>query len=617
MAVRQVMAPPPLKKLEPGKINFLENIGSLKHIPRFFNRIWKISPSYFLANLIFRLADAFIPLLMLWTGKKIIDEVILQINLENKELSRLWLFIGIEFGLAIASDLLNRLISYIDGLLGDQYANASSVELIEKTAELDLEQLENSEFYDKLERARQQTTNRTGLMSNVLTQTQDLIVIFSLLAGIVVFEPWLILLLIISVIPTVINEIKFSGTSYSLTRSWTPERRELDYIRYAGASDITAKEVKLFGLSGYLAQRFKALSNRYYLASKKLSGQRTFWGSVFSLLSTSAYYGAYILIVSRTVTGILTIGDLTFLSGSFNRLRSKLQSFFTRFTQITEAALYLGDYFDFLDLKTETANTDASLDMPKKMAKGMELKNVGFRYPKSDRWVIRNISFKLHVGEKLAFVGENGAGKTTLIKLLLRFYEPTEGEILLDGINVKFYKKEQYQHYFGVIFQDFVKYELTVRENIAVGKIDEIENSERIHDASGLSLASDVVKQMPKGLDQQLGKRFFQGKELSGGQWQKIALARAYMKNAEILILDEPTSALDARAEYEAFQRFIGLTKGKTAVIISHRFSTVRMADRILVLQNGALLEIGTHKELMTNEKLYAELFALQAAGYQ
>lgn len=611
------MPPPPLRKLEVKKVNFFENISSLKYIPRFFGRIWDISPGLFLTNLACRLIDAFIPLAMLWVGKKIIDEVILQVGLENKDLHQLWVLVGLEFGLAILSDLMSRAISYTDGLLGDQYANASSVELIQKTAELDLEQLEDSEFYDKLERARQQTTSRIGLMSNVLSQAQDLIVILSLLAGIVVFEPWLIVLLVVSVIPTIINEIKFSGTSYSLTRSWTPERRELDYLRYAGASDVTAKEVKLFGLSEYLAERFRELSHKYYLASKKLATQRALWGSGFSLLGTSAYYGAYVLIVFKTVSGIFSIGDLTFLSGSFNRLRTKLQGFFTRFTYITESSLYLGDYFDFLDLKTGQAVPDELLDMPAKMKMGLELRGVGFRYPKSEQWVVRNISFHLKAGEKLAFVGENGAGKTTLIKLLLRFYDPTEGEILLDGVNIKQYKKDQYQQYFGVIFQDFVKYELTTRENIAVGKINEIGNEARIENAAELSLAAEVLSQMPKGLDQQLGRRFFQGKELSGGQWQKIALARAYMKDAEILILDEPTSALDARAEYEAFQRFIGLTQGKTAVIISHRFSTVRMADRILVLKDGALLEIGTHEELIANKQLYSELFSLQAAGYQ
>lgn len=554
---------------------------------------------------------------MLWVGKIIIDEVVLQIAAEIKDLNRLWLFIGLEFGLAITSDLISRGITMTDVLLGDQYSIHSSVKMIKKTSEVNLDQLEDSEFYDKLERARQQTTGRVGLMSNVLNQGQDVVVILSLLAGVVAYEPWLIILLIVSIIPTILNEIKFSGTSYSLARSWTQERRELDYLRFAGASDVTAKEVKLFGLAGYIATRFKVLSEKYYKVSKDLVIQRTSWGSFFNIIGTIAYYGAYVVIVMRTVAGVFTLGDLTFLSGSFNRLRAKLQGFFTRFTAITERALYLQDYFEFLDLRFDEQHESGLLKMPAELKEGFKLTNVGFKYPKSDKWVIRHINFEIRAGEKMAFVGENGAGKTTLIKLLLRFYEPTEGEITLDGIPITQFEKMEYRKFFGVIFQDFVKFDLTIRENIAVGEITEIENQARIENAAEKSLAKQVVSDLPKGYDQQLGRRFRGGKDLSGGQWQKIAIARAYMKDAEVLILDEPTSALDARAETEAFSRFIKLTAGKTAVIVSHRFSTVRIADRIMVLKDGRVLETGTHEELMANEKLYHELFTLQAAGYK
>ncbi|MDT0647483.1 ABC transporter ATP-binding protein [Zunongwangia sp. F260] len=609
--------PPKKKSLEPNKINLRESFASLKFVPRFFKEIRKVNPALFYANLLCRVVNAFLPVLILYVGKLIIDEVVLQIAAEEKDLERLWILVAVEFGLAVISDLISRGISLSDGLLGDQYSINTSVKIIKKTSELNLDQLEDSEFYDKLERARQQTTGRVGLMSNILTQGEDVVVILSLLGGVVAFEPWLIILLVVSIIPTIINEIKFSGTSYSLARSWTQERRELDYLRYAGASDVTAKEVKLFGLSDYLANRFKNLSDTYYTQSKKLAKERAGWGSFFNVIGTSAYYGAYVFIIFRTVAGVFTLGDLTFLSGSFNRLRSKLQGFFTRFTAITESALYLQDYFEFLDLTYAENSSEGKLPLPKKIKKGFEFKNVGFKYPKSEMWVVRNINFQLKAGEKLAFVGENGAGKTTLIKLLLRFYEPTEGEILLDGVPVKQYKQSEYQQYFGVIFQDFVKFELTLRENIAMGAIEEIHNQERLDGAAEKSLALEVVSEFPMGYNQQLGKRFKNGKDLSGGQWQKIAIARAYMKDAEVLILDEPTSALDARAETEAFDRFIKLTEGKTAVIISHRFSTVRIADRIMVLKDGDVLEIGTHHELMKNDKLYAELFNLQAAGYQ
>ncbi len=609
--------PPPLKSLKPQKIKLKESFASLKYIPRFFKKIWAVNSKLFAANIFARLLAAALPVAMLWVGKIIIDEVILQVGLEVKNYDRLWMYVGLEFGLAILSDLLARLTSLTDGLLGDQYANLSSIELIKKTSELNLEQLEDSEFYDKLERARQQTTRRIGLMSAVLNQAQDIIVIVSLIGGLVAFEPWLILLLLVSILPTILNEIKFSGTSYSLARSWTPERRELDYLRYAGASDVTAKEVKLFGLAAYISDRFKLLSDKYYEANKKLSLERAGWGSFFNVISTVAYYGAYVLILVRTVAGVLSIGDLTFLSGSFNSLRNKLQGFFVRFTQITESALYLQDYFEFLDLESSEPEAETVKPLPEHLQQGFEFINVGFKYPNTEKWVVRNISFKLKVGEKLAFVGENGAGKTTLIKLLLRFYDPNEGEILLDGENIKNFDRAKYQQYFGVIFQDFVKYELSLKENIAVGKIEDIDKQDKLDSAAEKSLAEQVIQGLPKGYEHQLGRRFKNGIDLSGGQWQKIALARAYMKDAEVLILDEPTSALDARAEYEAFQRFIGLTKGKTAVIISHRFSTVRMADRILVLKDGEVLEIGTHEELMEKEQLYAELFKLQAAGYR
>lgn len=609
--------PRPKNSLTPNKFNFRESFASLKYVPRFFREIRSVNPSLFFVNLFLRLINAVLPVIMLWVGKLIIDEVVLQIAAESPDLENLWILVAAEFGLAILSDLMSRGISLSDALLGDQYSINTSVKIIRKTSEINLDQLEDSEFYDKLERARQQTTGRVGLMSNILTQGEDIIVILSLLVGVVTFEPWLIILLVVSIVPTIINEIKFSGTSYSLARSWTQERRELDYLRFVGASDVTAKEVKLFGLSDYLANRFKNLSDQYYLQSKSLAKQRAAWGSLFNVIGTAAYYGAYVLIIFRTVVGIFSLGDLTFLSGAFNRLRAKLQGFFTRFTAITESALYLQDYFEFIDLKFEETETGEKLPLPSRIKKGFEFKDVGFKYPKSEMWVVRHVNFELRAGEKLAFVGENGAGKTTLIKLLLRFYEPTEGEILLDGVPVREYRQANYQNYFGVIFQDFVKFDLTLRENIAIGEISQIGDQARIENAAEKSLAHEVIASVPGGYDQQLGKRFKLGKDLSGGQWQKIAIARAYMKDAEVLILDEPTSALDARAETEAFHRFIKLTEGKTAVIISHRFSTVRIADRIMVLKEGTVHEIGTHEELMKNDKLYAELFNLQAAGYQ
>ncbi|MDP2686748.1 MAG: ABC transporter ATP-binding protein [Aequorivita sp.] len=598
------------------KTSVKDSFKALKTIPRFFREIYRSSPKLFLLNAFSRLINAFTPVVILWVGKMIIDEIILQVSLENQDFTQLWNLVIIEFCVAVLSDLLGRLINLTDGLLGDLYSNMSSEKIIRKTAELTIAQLEDPEFYDKLERARTQTNSRVDLMSNALGQAESLISMVSLIAGLVYFEPILILILVLSIVPSFINEAKFSSTRYSLARSWTAERRELDYLRFIGANNQTAKEIKLFGLTDFIAERFKNLSTDYYHLNKKLSLKQSLYGSLFNILGVLSYYGAYVYIIMRVLTGAITIGELTFLSGSFNRLRNNLQGFFSRFTRISESALYLQDYFDFIDLTVEQTS-EAKTPMPKTIAQGFQVNDLHFAYPGSETEVLKGVTFTLKAGEKMAFVGQNGAGKTTLIKLFLRFYEPTQGEILLDGININRFDVDEYRKRFGVIFQDFFKYEFTLRENIAVGNIDQIRNDEVIHYAASKSLAEQVVTEMADGLEQRLGRRFYKGTELSGGQWQKVALARAYMKDADVMVLDEPTSALDAQAEFDVFKRFIALTTGKTSIIISHRFSTVRMADRILVLQHGQVLELGTHQELMANPKLYSELFKLQAAGYQ
>ncbi|MFI8378696.1 ABC transporter ATP-binding protein [Leeuwenhoekiella sp. NPDC079379] len=598
------------------KTNVRASFQALRFIPRFFKEIWNVSPQLFLVNLLCRLINAFAPVVILWVGKLIIDEIIAQVAAAQPDYTQLWNYVILEFVIAVVSDIISRIIAITDGLLGDKYNIRSSETMIRKTSEIDMSQLEDSEFYDKLERARQQTQGRVGLMSNALGQAQSVISIATLIAGLIYFEPLLIVLLALSIIPLFVNEIRFSGQQYSLSRSWTTERRELDYLRYIGANDKTAKEIKLFGLTDFIAKRFRNLSERYYDINKRITVKRSVYSAIFNILGVVCYYGAYIVIIRSVLVGEITIGELTFLSASFNRLRNSLQTFFSNFTRITESALYLKDYFDFVDLVIPDKGK-VFLDLPLEIKKGFELKDVHFAYPGSDTEVLKGVSFELKAGEKMAFVGQNGAGKTTLIKLMLRFYEPTQGAILLDGININEYSKADFQQMFGVIFQDFFRYEFTLRENIAVGDILAVTDDSRIENAAQLSLATEVIKDLKNGYETQLGKRFKQGQELSGGQWQKVALARAYMKDALVMVLDEPTSALDAKAEYEVFERFIDLTKGKTSIIISHRFSTVRMADRILVLEDGQILELGTHEELMEAPKLYAELFDLQAQGYK
>ncbi|MEL6988267.1 MAG: ABC transporter ATP-binding protein, partial [Bacteroidota bacterium] len=555
-------------------------------------------------------------LAMLYVGKLIIDEVIIQYNAPDKSYDLLWKYLFIEFGLALFSDLLNRGISLFDALLGDLFSNRSSEELINKAAALDLSQFEDAGFYDKLERARRQTTGRVILMSQVFSQIQDIITVVFLAIGLVVFEPILIVLLIVAIVPSFLNESYFSQTGYSLVRSWTPERRELDYLRFIGANDNTAKEIKIFGLKDFIKNRFAYLADKYYQANKKLAIRKTIWGSVFHMIGDLAYYGAYVLIIMRTVAGLLTVGDLTFLSGSFSRLRNQLQTIFSRFSKITENALYLKDYFEFLAIEPTIVEVQNALPLKTEIREGFIFENVGFKYPGTEKWAVRNINFKLKKGEKLALVGENGAGKTTLVKLLARLYDPTEGRILLDGEDIRDISLKDYRNNIGVIFQDFVRFYFKASENIAVGNVNKKEDMDRIKDSAFKSLADELIQKMPEKYEQMLGRRFKGGIDLSGGEWQKVALARAYMRDAQILILDEPTAALDARAEYEVFKRFTDLTEGKTAVIISHRFSTVRMADRILVLRGGQMEELGSHEELLSSKGLYAELFNLQAQGY-
>jgi ATP-binding cassette subfamily B protein len=593
---------------------------SWQYLWRFFRMIWAVSPALTLWNACLRLVQAVLPLLLLYVGKEIIDEVVRALADEAHTIDRpdhpLWGWVAIEFGLAVVQNLLSRATTLTDSLLGDLVNNDSSVRIIRHAATLDLYQFENPSFYDKLERARTQTAGRTALMSMVLSQTQDLFTVAFLAAGLVAFNPWLIALLVLAVIPSFIAEIYFNRESYSLTRSWTPERRELDYLRYIGASNETAKEIKIFGLEAFLAERFRSIADRYYRANRRLALRRAGWGGLLSALSTTAYYGAYAFIIAQTAMGLLSLGTLTFLAGAFSRLQGLLQSIVGRFSRIAEMTLYLRDLFEFLALRPLSQNHAGKRPVPRPMREGIRFEDVGFCYPGSETWALRHVSFTLAPGEKLALVGENGAGKTTLVKLLAHLYEPTEGHILLDGVPLCEYDPEDLRREIGIIFQDYVRFMFTAAENIAIGDIEQRTNRSRIATSAVKSLAHAVIERLPQQYDQMLGRRFAGGVDLSGGQWQKIALARAYMREAQVIILDEPTSALDARAEHEVFLRFAELTRGKAAVLISHRFSTVRMADRILFLENGRILEQGTHEALLRQKGKYAELFRLQAKGY-
>jgi ATP-binding cassette subfamily B protein len=605
-----------------------ERFGALRNLPPFLKLVWRTSRGLTAADIVCRLARAFLPVATLYVGKLIIDEVVrLAATGHARDSFREWIasgrvdqllvLLGVELALAVVSDVLGRVVSLLDALLSERFSNATSIRLMQHAATLDLEDFEDSELQDRLDRARRQTTGRTALLGQIFGQAQDVVTIASFAVSLLAYAPWLIALLVVALVPAFVGEAHFNAQSYSLNYAWTPERRELDYVRQTGASVETAKEVKIFGLNAFLIERYRTLSEAFYAANRRLAARRAAWGGLLTAVGTAGYYVAYAFIAWRTLRGDFTIGDLTFLSGSFRRLRNLLEGLLIGFSQMAGQALYLDDLFSFFEIRPEIVSPPNPLPVPVPLREGFTFEDVGFRYPGAERWAVRHLTFTLRAGEVLALVGENGAGKTTLVKLLARLYDPDEGRILLDGHDLREYDLAALRANIGVIFQDFVRYHLTAAENIAVGRIEAKDDRPRIEAAAHASLADEVILRLPAGYDQIVGKRFRTGVDLSGGEWQKIAIARAYMRDAQLLILDEPTASLDARSEFEVFQRFKELSDGKTAVLISHRFSSVRMADRILVLAAGEIEAAGTHHELLDAGGRYAELFELQAAGYR
>ncbi len=605
-----------------------ERLGALRNLPPFLAMVWGSSRSLTATTVAVRLVRALLPVATLFVGKLIIDEVVHLTHLTARPagltgwvgsglLDRLEALLLAEFALAVASDLLGRIVSLVDGLLSDRVSNDASVRLMEHAATLDLADFEDAAFQDRMDRARMQASGRMSLMGQLFGQAQDIITVVTFAAGLVVYAPWLIVLLAVALVPSFLGEAHFNALSYALSYIRTPQRRELDYVRQIAASADTAKEVKIFGLSPFLIDRYRTISRETYSASRRLALRRAVWGSGFAALGTIAYYAAYAYIAWRAVNGSISIGDLTFLAASFLRLRGLLEGLLTGFSSTAGQALYIDDLFSFFQTEPGIRSLEGALSFPDPVRQGFVFEDVGFRYPGAERWAVRHLSFTLGSGEVVALVGENGAGKTTLVKLLARLYDPVEGRVLLDGRDLREYDLDGLRAAIGVIFQDFVRYNLPAADNIAVGRITARGDRARIEAAASAALADDVVAKLPDGYDQMIGKRFRNGVDLSGGEWQKMAIARAYMRDAQVLILDEPTAALDARAEYEVFQRFRELSAGRSAVLISHRFSSVRMADRILVLSDGRVEASGTHDDLLAAGGRYAELFELQAAGYR
>ena len=618
---RSRQSPPPLT-------SFRERLGALRHVGPLFLLVWGTSAPLTAATIGIRLVRSLLPVSMLYVGKLLIDEVIRTAALPgHPESWNAWMASGLldgtlqlivlEFLLAITADVLLRTGAFVDRMLGLQFSISTTIRLMEHAATLDLEQFEDSEVQDRLERARTQTSQGLGVMGQVFSEVQTLITIISFAAGLVAYAPWLMLLLLVALVPTFVGEAHFNAVEYALRWSRAQQRRQLEYLRQTGASVETAKEVKIFGLNRFLIERFRDLSLDVYRANRALAIRRERWMGLLTAIGTAGYYTAYGYIAWRTLTGRFSIGDLTFLAGSFRRLGDLLASVLVGFSSTASQAVYLDDLFSFF---TITPRIHAPLNpraIPTPIRLGFEFQDVGFQYPGTGRWAVRHLSFTLHAGETLALVGENGAGKTTIVKLLARLYEPSEGRILLDGHDLRTYDLDALRANVGVIFQDFVRYSLTAGENIAVGRIDARHDHARIVRSAEQSLAADMIARLPRQYDQLIGKRFATGVELSGGEWQKLAIARAYMRDAQLLVLDEPTAALDARAEFEVFQRFKALSTGRTSMLISHRFSSVRMADRIVVLNEGAVDSMGTHEELLARKGRYAELFELQAQGYR
>jgi ATP-binding cassette subfamily B protein len=605
-------------------VSWKERLEALRYVPALFRLIWRTHRGYTAAMIVLRIVRSVVPVTTFWVGKLILDSVIAA-KAGHGSLTQVWRYLALELAIVLTGEILARASSLIESLLGDLFSNAMSVQLMEHAAKLDLAQFEDPEFYDHLERARRQTVGRIALLSLLLSMSQDALTLLTLAGALIAYNPWLLLLLAIAVIPSFLGETHFAALGYSLLFRWTPERRQLDYLRYVGASDKTAKEVQMFGLAPWLTERYRDLSQKFYEENRNLSVRRGVVSALLSILGTVGYYAAYIVILIRAVKGDITIGTLTFLAASFGRGRDVIQNILLSASNVAEQALYLRDLFVFLEMRPTIESPPNARLVPAKIPSGFVFENVGFRYPESERWAVRNVDLALRPGERVALVGENGAGKTTITKLLARLYDPTEGRITLDGVDLKEYDLASLRHTIGVIFQDFVRYDMRFDENIGVGEIDSVRadldrnngTPRAISAAAENSLAASLLPRFSKGYQQMLGRRFEEGVDLSGGEWQKIALARAYIRDAQVLILDEPTAALDARAEYEVFLRFSELVAGRMAILISHRFSTVRMADRIIVLRHGKVEEQGSHEELLANGGLYEELFTMQAQGYR
>jgi ATP-binding cassette subfamily B protein len=594
-----------------------ERITALGNVPAVLKIVWDSGPAVVVFGLVSRLFASLLPVVLLWITKLIIDGIVHAVSTHQPVAPGFWWLVAAEFSLAVANSVLIRAIDYSDSLLADKYTRYVSIRVMNHAASLDLLAYEDPVFYDRLERARVQATDRLVMIQAVGRLVQQAITTLTLSVSIMFFSPWLMLLLIVGVVPAFLGESHFAFLGYAKNFRQTPMQRQLDYLRILAGSKEAAKELKLFGLKDFLRERFTRLSDEIYEENVGLSRRKLIAGALLSMIGTMGYYSAYVFVIWRTVAGALSIGTLTFLAGAIQQASSNIQQIFSTLAAIGDQALFLTDLLAFFKMQPTIRSKPNALPAPRPIVRGVEFRNVSFCYPGNPRLVLDQISFQLHRDERLALIGENGQGKTTIVKLITRLYDPTDGQILLDGIDLREYDLEDLHRVMGVIFQDFMRYEMTARDNIAVGHIEDMNNLDALQTAAQKSMADQTIARLPQGYGQMLGRRFEQGVDLSGGEWQKVALARAYLRDAQLLILDEPTAALDARSEYEVFHRFAELTAGKMALFISHRFSTVRSADRIIVLENGKIAEEGSHDQLASLGGRYAEMFEMQASNYR